>query len=224
MSILERPSTIGRRYLHDEVVERLRDLILSGELEPRSRVNEIALCERFGISRTPLREAIKLLAAEGLLELLPNRGARVTALSSQEIVDVLEVIAALEGSAGELACLHITAAEIEAIEVLHTEMVAASRRKDTTLYFALNRQIHESIMAASRNSALQGVYATLSGRIQRARYSARKTPQQWADAISDHTLMIELLRSRDATALGALMRKHIRGKQVLIDAAFGVVQ
>ena len=91
-----------KRTLHHEfVVEALRELILAGELEPRSRVNEAALCVRFGISRTPLREAIKLLAAEGLLELLPNRGARVAAISDVEIDEIVEVVAALEGAAGD---------------------------------------------------------------------------------------------------------------------------
>jgi len=220
-ALVERPASIGRRYLHDEVVVRLRELILSGELEPRSRVNEADLCRRFDISRTPLREAIKLLAAEGLLDLLPNRGSRVAALSAQEIEEVLEVVAALEGAAGELACLHITDEEIAAIEVLHASMVDAWQRRDAPLYFELNRRIHEAIMAASRNNALQGVYATMSGRIQRARYAASKTPEQWALAIADHEEMIVLLKARDGATLGSLMRRHVRSKRPVISAAFG---
>ena len=100
--------TINRRYLHDEVASRLRELILSGDLEPKARVNELELSERFGISRTPLREAVKILATEGLLELLPNRGARVASLSVSEIEDVIEVVAGLEATAGDLACRVIT--------------------------------------------------------------------------------------------------------------------
>ncbi|MDQ0395675.1 GntR family transcriptional regulator [Labrys monachus] len=221
MTLAEFPSTISRRYLHDEVVARLRDLILSGELEPRSRVNEAALCKRFDISRTPLREAIKLLAAEGLLELLPNRGARVTALSTREVEDVLEVVAALEGAAGELACSHITDTEIAALERMQETMVEAWRAQDAPRYFAFNRQIHEAIMLASRNTALQGVYAMMAGRIQRARYSANKTPEQWVHAIQDHGEMLKFLRARDGLALGALMRRHIRSKLPVITAAFG---
>ena len=221
MTLVELPSTISRRYLHDEVVARLRELIVSGELEPRSRVNEAMLCKRFDISRTPLREAIKLLAAEGLLELLPNRGARIAALSPEEIEEVLEVISALEGAAGELACGHVTDDEIETLEVLQEQMEAAWHQHDAVAYFALNKQIHEAIMQASHNAALQGVYATMSGRIQRARYSANKTPAQWADAIQDHVEMLKLLRARDGASLGALMRRHIRSKKPIISAAFG---
>lgn len=217
----ERSSTIGRRYLHDEVIVRLRELILSGEIEPLSRVNEVQLCARFGISRTPLREAIKLLAAEGLLELLPSRGARVAALSTREIEDVLEVVGALEGAAGELACHSMTDAEIGSLEILQTQMEDAWHKGDAPRYFAINRQIHEAIMLASHNTALQNVYAAMSGRIQRARYSANKTPDQWAHAVQDHIEMLKLLRARDGAALGNLMRDHIRSKKLVISAAFG---
>lgn len=221
MTLTEAANPIGRRYLHDEVADQLRTLIISGELEPRSRVNEAALCQRFGISRTPLREAIKLLGAEGLLELLPNRGARVAAISLREVDEVLEVIAALEGAAGELACQRIDDAGVEAIAALHDTMVAHWAGGDVAGYFALNREIHESIMRASGNTELQALYRTLSGRIQRARYSAAKTPDQWTHAIRDHEEMVELLRKRDAEGLGALMRRHVRSKRRIILSAYG---
>ena len=214
------PQSILRRSLHLEVVQSLRELILTGEFEPRSRVNEVALCERFGISRTPLREAIKLLAAEGLLELLPNRGARVAALSDLEIAEILQVIGPLEAAGAELACGRITEGELAAIETAHLDMVDAWKAKDYDRYFARNRQIHDAIMAASGNGALQAVYRSLSGRVQRARFSAHKTDEQWARAIDDHNLMIILLRRRDATALAQLMRDHIKSKRIIISAAY----
>ena len=220
MNTTERTDIIARRYLHHEAAERLRELILAGELEPRSRVNEMALCQRFDISRTPLREAIKLLAAEGLLELLPNRGARVVAISDTEIEEIVEVIAALEGAAGELACQHITAREIDAVAKLTADMVEAWRQKDYARYFKRNEEIHGCILEASRNQSLQTVYAGLSGRVQRARYSATKTPQQWDQAIKDHERMIALLRERDGATLGMLMRDHIRSKKAIIAAAY----
>src|SRR5829696_5464504 len=99
MSQALRHAPISKRYLHDEVADRLRALIREGELEPRARVNELELSERFGISRTPLREAIKILATEGLLELLPNKGARVASISPEETDEVIEVVAGLEGTA-----------------------------------------------------------------------------------------------------------------------------
>jgi DNA-binding GntR family transcriptional regulator len=210
VNTLESKRAILRRSLHREVVEGLRELILAGELEPRSRVNEAALCARFDISRTPLREAIKLLAAEGLLELLPNRGARVAALSAVEIEELLQVIGALEGAGAELAAERVTIEELAAIEAMH----------DFARYFERNHEIHDAIMAASRCGALQSVYQNLAGRVQRARYAARKTDEQWARAIDDHGLMIILLRRRDGAGLGRLMREHIKSQMAVISAAY----
>jgi DNA-binding GntR family transcriptional regulator len=212
---------IHRRYLHDEVAQRLRELIRSGELEPKSRVNELELAERFGISRTPLREAIKILATEGLLELLPNRGARVVSISNQEIDEMIEVVAGLEAIAADLACRRITDQEIARIENLHDRMVTAWKQSDNMGYFTFNRQIHETIVAASRNGTLRNLYENLSGRIQRTRYSAHKTPEQWSRAIAEHERMIELLKGRDGDALARLMREHIYGKKPVILAAYG---
>lgn len=221
MNTKDRYQGIVRKTLHHEVVvDALRELILEGELEPMSRINEVELCERFGISRTPLREAIKLLAAEGLLVLLPNRGARVVALSETEIAEILQVVGALEGAAGELACERITSDELAVIEAATDAMVGAWKAGDYPAYFARNREIHEAIMAAARNSALQSTYRSLSGRVQRARFSAHKTDEQWARAIDDHNLMVMFLRRRDGAALGQLLRDHLKSKWPVISAAY----
>lgn len=216
--------SVQRRYLHDEVAAGIRSLIVSGELEPKSRVNEIELCERFGTSRTPLREAIKILATEGLLELLPNRGARVTSISQDEIDEILEVVAGLEAAAAELACKHASETEIAEIGEMNLAMVAAYQQNDDAKYFTLNREIHEAIMKASRNATLQGIYQSLSSRIQRMRYTAHKTPEQWRRAVNEHNEMVSLLRARDGEALAKLIKNHIRGKKDVIAAAYGAAR
>lgn len=213
---------IKRRYLHDEVAARLRDLILNGELEPRERINETELCERFGISRTPLREALKILATEGLLELLPNRGARVGSVGEAEVNEILEVVAGLEALAAEFACACATDAEIDAVEAKTLMMERAFQRGDDRAYFTLNREIHELIIGAARNVTLAGIYLNLSSRIQRMRYTAHKTPEQWKRAMDEHLEIARLFRARDAVALPVLMRQHIRGKKEVIVAAYGV--
>jgi DNA-binding GntR family transcriptional regulator len=212
---------IHRRYLHDEVADRLRELILSGELEPRARVNELELCERFGTSRTPLREAIKILSSEGLLELLPNRGARVASLSAAEIDEMVQVVAGLEAVAAELACLRADEDEIEAISADTDAMAQAWVARDETAYFTLNRAIHEGIIAAARNATLKSIYANLSSRIQRMRYTAHKTEEQWSRAMAEHREMARLLRAREGEKLAALMKLHIRGKAEVIAASYG---
>ena len=221
MNKIEPGLGISRRYLHDEVADRMRALIQSGEMEPKARINEGELTERFGISRTPLREAIKILATEGMLELLPNRGARVASISGSEIEEMMEVIAGLEATAGDLACRTVSDAEIDAIQVDHEAMVAAWKAGDEAGYFSHNRRIHEAIIAASRNAILASLYQSLSGRIQRSRYSARQTPDQWSRAVAEHGRMIVLLRARDGAGLAVLMREHIRGKKPVIVANYG---
>lgn len=214
---------IHRRYLHDEVAERIRDLIRAGELEPNSRVNELELAERFGISRTPLREAIKILATEGLLELLPNRGARVPAVNEAEIDEMLEVIAGLEANAARLLAKRITDSEIADIAELHEAMLEAFERRDEARYFTLNRQIHEAMMRAAKNATLAQLYAGLSSRIQRFRYAPHKTPEQWQRAIDEHEEMLRLMIERDGEKLAALMERHILGKKEPIAAQFGAM-
>ncbi|GEP01442.1 GntR family transcriptional regulator [Methylobacterium haplocladii] len=221
MNKIEPGIGINRRYLHDEVADRMRELIHSGEMEPKARVNESELTERFGISRTPLREAIKILATEGLLELLPNRGARVASISQTEIEEMIEVIAGLEATACDLACRTITDAEIAAIEAKHAAMVSAWTAREEAEYFRLNREIHEDIMQASRNATLQSIYAGLSGRTQRSRYRAHQTDEQWARAVEEHEGMIPRLQARDGEGLAKLMREHIRAKKPVIAATYG---
>jgi DNA-binding GntR family transcriptional regulator len=212
---------IQRRYLHDEVADRLRELILSGELEPKARINELELCERFGTSRTPLREAIKILSSEGLVELLPNRGARVATLNATEIDDMVQVVAGLEAIAAELACQRATAGEIDNIARQTEAMVTSWKRKDETAYLTTNKAIHEAIMRASRNGALEAIYLSLSSRIQRMRYTAHKTPEQWKRAMDEHLAMVVHLKARDGIRLAQVMKDHIRGKAEVIAANYG---
>ncbi|WP_342153949.1 GntR family transcriptional regulator [Methylorubrum sp. SB2] len=221
MNRIEPSIGISRRYLHDEVADRMRELINDGELEPRARVNESELTERFGISRTPLREAIKILATEGLLELLPNRGARVASISQTELEEMIEIVAGLEATACDIACRVISDAEIEAIAAKHDAMIEAWKARDTAPYFRLNREIHEAIMQASRNTKLRSLYDGLTGRIQRTRYTAHQTDEQWAKAVDEHERMIKHLRARDGDALATVMRNHIRSKKPVIAAMYG---
>ncbi len=220
---MSRPTnTINRRYLHDEAATRLREMISSGALKPGDKVNESELADSFGISRTPVREAIKMLAAEDLLEILPNYGPRVRLINAVELKDMLEVIAVLEATAGEQACDNITDAEVDAIEALHDAMIADRASGNFPSYFVRNRQIHDAIVAASRNETLQRLYVSLSGRIQVARYSSEKTPAQWDRVLREHVEMVRCLRDRDGAALFTVLREHVRGQEKVIAATYGV--
>ncbi|MCA0401359.1 MAG: GntR family transcriptional regulator [Proteobacteria bacterium] len=212
---------IQRRYLHDEVADRLRELIRSGQLKPHQHINELELCARFGISRTPMREAIKILATEGLLELLPNRGAHVTSVSQDELDEIMEVIAGIEATAGDLACRNASEGEIDAIAAMTDEMLATFDRRDEAGFFAINWRIHEAIVRAAHNSRLTALYATFTVRIQHMRYSAGRTSTQWQRAADEHRRMVALLRARDCETLCRLMRDHARASKPVILATYG---
>lgn len=214
---------ILQRNLYREVADRIGELIEHGELAPGERISEKQLCERFGVSRTPLREALKVLATEGLIELLPNRGARVVRLTFKKVKDTYDLMAALEGLSGELACQHISDAEIAAIRVLHDAMLEHYRHRDLATYFEINQQIHESILAASRNEVLQEMYSNLSQRVKRVRYSKKMTQKFWSQAVQDHENMISALEQRDSKRLGQILRDHLCNKLEVATLA-GVIE
>ena len=213
------PRKISKASLHDAAACRLRDMIVEGELAPGSRLSEKQLCEAFGISRTPLREAFKVLAAEGLVVLLPNRGARVAQLTRKDTEDMFRVMSVLEGLAGELACARISEAQLAEIRALHFEMLLRHARNERAAYFELNQRIHEAILAAADNPVLAGLYGNLSGRIRWARYAANVSRERWDEAVREHEEILEALVRRDGPRLGGLLRAHLLHKYEAVAAA-----
>lgn len=207
----------GRRAnLHETVVGRLRDLIVEGTLAPGARIAERQLCESLGVSRTPLREALKVLASEGLVELLPNRGARVARLDERDIEDMFQVMGALEALAGTLACARITEAELAEIGALHYEMLAQYTRRRLPEYFRLNQAIHAAIVEAARNPILAATYQSLAGRIRRARYLANLSDERWQHAVAEHEAILQALQARDSARLARLLEEHLHNKSVVL--------
>src|SRR5258708_5672212 len=144
----------ARLMLHEEVVTRLRHKLIEGEIAPGARVPERELCAALGISRTPLREALKVVAAEGLVVLLPNRGARAAKLTRKSVQELFEVCEGLEAIAGELACQRVSDMQVAEIATLHATMVAHYRVRDLIPYYRANRLIHEGIVRAADNAVL----------------------------------------------------------------------
>src|SRR6202045_102867 len=201
--------------LHDEILIRLRDHIVEGNIADGGRIPERQLCEMLGISRTPLREALKVLAAEGLVELLPNRGARVRPLSERDLAELFDVMGGLEALAGRLACENITDPEIAEIERLHYEMYGFYLHRDMHGYFRVNQLIHQKIVEASRNAVLKSTYANLAGRIRRVRYAANfaRKRERWGEAMREHETILDALRRRASSELGDILFKHLRNKR-----------
>jgi len=201
--------------LHGEILARLRDHIVEGNIPDGGRVPERQLCAMFGISRTPLREALKVLASEGLVDLLPNRGARVRQLSEHELGELFDVMGGLEGLAGRLACENITDEELAGIERLHYEMYGFYLHRDMHGYFQINQLIHQKMVGASRKPALLATYANFAGRIRRIRYSANfaRKRERWGEAMREHEMILDALRRRAGSELSDILFQHLRNKR-----------
>lgn len=208
-----------RRPLHAQAADRLRDMIVEGELAPGEHIREQTVCTRLGLSRTPLREALKMLAAEGLVMLQPNRGATVSDPSAQEIADSFKVIGALEALAGELACERVEEDDIAEIRVLHYQMALHQTRGELREYFRLNQRIHEKLVEFSGNAVLVETHKRLGGRIRRQRFVANKSGQRWETAMQEHQQMLEALTARDGPRLSELLRQHLDNKLAAVESA-----
>lgn len=208
--------SIPRQVLHQQVAVRLRQRIVEGEIAPGSKLNERELSELLHVSRTPLREAIKMLASEGLVELLPNRGAVAAQLSRQDVIDTFEVIAGLEGQSGELAAARITDAELAEIRALHYEMLAAYTRRDLSAYYRLNAGIHDKINLAARNPVLAHTYRTVNARLQALRFRSNFDERKWGQAVKEHEQMVERLAARDGAGMRAVMAGHLEAKRDVV--------
>lgn len=209
---------IHRDTLHERVGARLRNLLVEGQIKPGAKLNERELCERLNISRTPLREAIKMLAAEGLVELLPHRGAVAVRLSEEDVAHTFEVMSHLEGLSGELAASRITDSELAEIKALHYEMLACYTRRDLSAYYRLNARIHVLINAAAKNPVLAKTYATVNARLQALRFRTNQDERKWKRAVQEHERMIDALSRRDSATLRNVLVEHLRHKQEVVAA------
>jgi DNA-binding GntR family transcriptional regulator len=212
MSAQQEVTPISRRPLHEEAADRLRDLIVQGRLAPGSRLNERMLTEQLGLSRTPLREAFKVLATEGLVELLPNRGAIVSQLDPVRLAETLAVMGALEALAGELACASAAETQINEIRALHYEMLACHARADLAGYFKFNQAIHLKIVKYSGNAMLYNTYRQLNAYARRARYMANLSQERWNAAVREHDAILAALAARDVKRVRALLADHLAQK------------
>lgn len=210
---------IARRSLAAELTGRLRDMIVEGTLKAGEKISEPELCLQFGVSRTPLRESLKVLAAEGLVELQPNRGARVARIAPEAVEELFPIMGMLEALAGELACARLADEDLADLEAMHDAMVGHWRRGAWVPYSRLNRAIHEEIFRIAGNATLAALYQNLMVRIHAVRFVARKSPERWAEAVEDHERIMAALRARDGAGLSALMREHLRHKADVVHEA-----
>lgn len=200
---------LNRRTLHDALVERIRDMIIEGQLAPLSRIHEGQLGKALGVSRTPLREALKFLASEGLIELVAGRGAVVRKVTAHDVRDMLDVLCALETLAGRLTCRNATTGQIADLRRLHDEMMAFYAAGNRLEYYRRNQAIHSGLAQLSGNALLASMHQVIQARLKRIRFIGNEEPSKWAGAVAEHEEMIAALEARDETRLANVISCHL---------------
>lgn len=200
---------MDRAGLHERAASRLRTLIVRGELGPGEPLNEAGLSEALGVSRTPLREALKLLAAEGLVQLRLNRSGVVAPLKAEELVDLFEAVSGIERVAAELAAVRMTEQDLEKLEQLQERMERHHGSKRLKDYFEINQQVHSAIVAAARNEAIKAAHNWLLARAERARFLALSFQGRWEESVEEHRQVLSALAARDGEKAGRLLAAHV---------------
>ena len=195
--------------MHDEVAEMLREQIFSGVLSPGAFVDEVVLCERLKISRTPLREALKVLCAEGLLRHEPRRGCFVSEVTEQDLDEIFPVIALLEGRCAYEAARNASDSDIAAMDTLHQRLEEHAKAGRIADYYATNFTIHEAIISLANNRWLAQAIADLRKILKLARLQQLRAPGRLSQSLQEHLAIYAALRARDCDQAEHAMRNHL---------------
>ena len=195
--------------LHEEVAQQLRDQIFAGTLFQGSFIDEAALCEQLKISRTPLREALKVLTAEGLVRHEPRRGSFVNEVTEKDLDDIFPIIALLEGRCAFEAALNISDSDISALDGLHERLQQHAKFKRINDYYATNLTIHEAIITLANNRWLALVISDLRNILKLARLQQLHAPGRLEQSLHEHLAIYAALRARDCAGADAAMRTHL---------------
>lgn len=207
--VLDAELRLNRAGLHEQAAERLRHMIVHGVLAPGAALMEAELSTALGISRTPLREALKLLAQQGLVELRANRSACVRPMRAEQITELFEALAGIERLAAEFAATRITPAELAELAALQEAIVRDHRAGQREPYFAANRRIHRLIVEAGRNTALADIHAALLDRAEQVRFFALRLEDRWEQSIAEHQAILDAITARDGERAGRLLGAHV---------------
>lgn len=196
--------------LHERITSTLRDSIVEGELASGQRLKEAELCRALGISRTPLREAFKVLAGEGLIDIQPNRGASVARADAGEIVELFAVIAELEALAAATCARTISAENLARLELLHRELLHQHQAENLHDYFAINDRIHRAVVLAAGNRVLVDTHRRLLERARRTRYQALLVAGRRDESVAEHEALMAAIRGREPAKAARIARQHVR--------------
>jgi DNA-binding GntR family transcriptional regulator len=206
-------SPLDQRPLYIEVAERVRELIYRENLRPGDCIDETVLCEQLGISRTPLREALKVLHAENLVELVSRKGCRVRRLKNEELMELFPVMANLEGLCANMATQKLSAANLKMLEKLHAQLETYAEQDNVDRYYEVNREFHRAIQDLAGNRWLHRISEELRNVLGLARHRQLTKPGRLQESLQEHRKIIEALRAGDAEAAEAAMHFHLCSQQ-----------
>jgi len=200
---------IQAKTLHQEIVAQIQKMIRKGILVRGQKIDEKSLCESMGVSRTPVREALRLLKSEGLIELIPHKGAFVSQPCIEEINDMFEVMSVLEGTCARLATSHMNDKDLQKIEALHKELEIHYQRRDYVAYLKRNNVFHVFIQELAGNRVLNDVINGLRQKILLYRQRQLYQPERFDQSIQEHRNLMEAFRKRDPDSAESLMKHHL---------------
>jgi DNA-binding GntR family transcriptional regulator len=215
----EQDAAIIRLPLAEQIAGRLRTEIVSGRWAPGERLPEHLLCSRLNVSRTPLRQAFKVLESEGLIALLPHRGAVVTEPTPEDTHDKLIVLGTLECLAVELACERATDAEMAELKALHDEMMRCYTVHDVDGYYRLNDRVHRAVVRISKSGTITELHDLLTRHVDRVRNIVNIGEDLKDRSKHEHEMLIEAILVRDKSAARARMAEHMTSIREKIQAA-----
>lgn len=199
-------TTLTPRALYEEVAELLRQRIFSRELEPGSWIDEVKIAEAYGISRTPLREALKVLAAEGLVTMKVRRGAYVTEVNEKDLSDVYHLLALLESDAAGVVAQRASDAELQALAELHQSLEKS--QDDREAFFRLNEQFHQRLLQLADNRWREQMVADLRKVMKLHRHQSLLKSGRISESLHEHRQLLQALQARDVQASAQRMREH----------------
>lgn len=202
-------NSLRRRSLHEEVADCVRTMIIEGELKEGQRIHEPELCQQLDISRTPLREALKVLHSEGLVTIEPNRGAWVATITPEEIREHFEIISSLERRAAELTAVKVSESDLARLSKLQDKLERHYQARERNEYFETNQHIHRLIIELAGNDTLTQLHHQLMNRVSRGRYLAIGMQHRWEESVDEHRALLDALRARNAELAGRILAEHV---------------
>ena len=208
---------IKKKTLHEEIVNNLRDMIMTGELEEGDKIKENELCTSMGISKTPLREALRVLSAEKIIKLVPNRGSYVCKPNLEEIKEMFDVMSVLEGICARTAAEKMKDSDLARLEKLHEKLEENFQRRDQKNYIKFNDLFHTFLQELAGNQTLNQIIYGLRQKILLYRFKSLNLPGRFEKSIQEHRELLKTFQERDPEKAEILIKTHLKNQSYAVE-------